>query len=149
MKSRRGRTAKVPAAADCAFPGVEKSSSARGRMIVRDVPDAPEVPDVFDVPDVPDVPDPVADVLQVSGAELLGLHKVCVDHEHKVSVSSDNTSVQQPSTNDNTPLTARKLKCEHCESSGRCKKHCVTKRKRLRNVATKKSSGGSREPVDA
>ena len=102
-----------------------------------------------DAPAVPDVPDPVADVLQVPGTELLGLHKVCVDHEHKVSVSSDNTSVQQPSTNDNLAPTAHKLKCEHCESSGRCEKHCVTKHRRLRDVATTKSSGGSREPVDA
>ena len=62
MKSRRGRTAEVPAA-DCALPGVEKSSSARGRVIAPDVPDAPaapdvrDVPDILDVPDVPDVPD--------------------------------------------------------------------------------------------
>ena len=142
IKSRRGRTAKVSAAADCGLPGVGKSSSARGRMIVPNVPDAP------DVPAVADVPAPV-DILQVSGTELLGLHKACLAYDYKVSVNSGSTSVKQPSSNDITPPTARTLKCEHCESTGRCKKHCVTKRKRLRNVATKKSSGGSREPVDA
>ena len=145
-KSRRGRTAKVPVP-DCALPGVRKSSSARGRHNVPDVPDAPD-----DAPD--DVPDAAAaaaaDVLQDSGAELLsGSHKLCAAHDCKVSVDTGNTSAQQPSTNGTSPLTDRKHKCAYCASMGRCKKHCFTKRRRLRNVATTKSSGGSREPVDA
>ena len=141
MKPRRGRAVKVPAA-DSALPVEEKSSSTRGREIVPDVPDAPEV---YDVPDAPAAPDAAVVALQVSGTQL-GSHKICVTHEWKMSVDVDNTSV---STNDITPLTSRKHICEYCGSTGRCKKHCFTKRRRLRNVATKKSSGGSREPVDA
>ena len=81
IKSRRGRTAKVPAA-DCALPGVEMSSSARGRVIIPDVPDVPaapdvrDVPDILDVPDVPDVPDAAAVVLQVPDTQL-GLQNLC------------------------------------------------------------------------
>ena len=125
MKSRRGRTAKVPAV-DCALPGVEKSSSARGRVIVPDV----------------------AVVLQVPDTQL-GFHKICATPECKVPVDVDNISAPQPSIDVIPPLTGRRHKCEYCASMGRCKKHCFTKRRRLRDVATTKSSGGSREPVDA
>jgi hypothetical protein len=135
MKSRRGRIAEVPVA-DCALPGVRKYSSTRGRQIVPDAPDAPDVP-------------AAADVLQVAHTELSGLHKLCAAHDHKVSVDTDNASSTQLSTNGITPLTDRKYRCTHCASLGQCKKHCFTKRRRLTNVATKKSSGGSREPVDA
>ena len=138
MKSRRGRTAKVPAV-DCALPGAEKSMSARGRVIAPDVPD---------VPAAPDVPDAAAVVLQIPGTQL-GFDKICVSPECKVSVDVDNTSAPQSSTDGIPPLTGRKHKCEYCASMGRCKKHCFTKRRRLRDVATTKSSGGSREPVDA
>ena len=126
MKSRRGRTAKVPVP-DCALPGVRKSSSARGRRNVSDVPDAPD-----DAPDVPDAAAAAAaDVLQDSGAELLsGSHKLCAVYDYKVSVDTDNTSVQ-PSTIGISPLTDRKHKCAYCASMGRCKMHCFTKRSRL------------------
>ena len=111
--------------------------------------DAPDVPDAADVPEVPDVP-VAADVLQVlSGTELSGLHNLCAAHHSKVSVDSDDTSAPLSTNGTNTPLTDRKHKCAYCASMGRCKKHCFTKRRRFSNVATKKSSGGSREPVDA
>ena len=134
MKSRRVRIAKAPVAA-CALPSERKSSSTRGRQLVPDAPDASDVPDA-------------ADVLHVSQNELLGLHKLGAAHDCKVSVDADNTSTQL-STNGITPLTDRKYRCTYCASMGRCKKHCFTKRRRLTNVATKKSSGGSREPADA
>ena len=127
LKSRRGRIAQVPVA-DCALPGVGLSRSTRGRQIVPDVPDA--------------------EVLQVPVAALSGEHKLCVTHNRKVSVDTDNTCAQL-STNGITPLTDRKHKCVYCASMGRCNKHCFTKRRRLSNVATKKSSRGSREAADA
>ena len=109
MKSRRGRTAKVPAV-DCALPGAEKSISAQGRVIAPDVPD---------VPAAPVVPDAAAVVLQISGTQL-GFDKICVSPECKVSVDS----APQSSTDVSPPLTDRKHKCEYCASMGRCKKHC-------------------------
>ncbi len=38
--------------------------------------------------DAPDVPVAAADVLQASGTELSGLHKLCAAHDCKVSVLS-------------------------------------------------------------
>ena len=108
--------------------GVGLSRSTRGRQIVPDVPDA--------------------EVLQVPVAALSGEHKLCVTHNRKVSVNTDNTCAQL-STNGITSLTDRKHKCVYCASMGRCNKHCFTKRRRLSNVATKKSSRGSREAADA
>ena len=141
MKSRRGRTPQVPVA-DCALPGERKCSSTRGRKNVPDVPDAP------DAPDVPDAP-VAADVSQIPGTELSGSHKLCATHPRKVSVDTGNTSAQLSTKGINMPLTDREHKCAYCASMGRCKKHCFTKRRRLSKVATTKSSGGSREPMDA
>ena len=107
----------------------ESTVPPRGRQIVPDAPDAPDVP-------------AAADVLQVAHSELSGLHKLCAAHDHKVSVDTDNASSTQLSTNGITPLTDRKYRCTYCASLGQCKKHCFTKRRRLANGATKKSSGG-------
>ena len=137
MKSRRGRAADAPVS-DCGFPGVGKCISARGRRF------APAVLNVPVAPVAPDVPAAVADV---SDAAVLSTHNACAVQHRNVSVDADNTSAQ-PSTKSITPLTDREP-CVYCASKGRCKKHCVTKRRRLPKVATTKSSGGSREPIDA